>query len=382
MKIALLTPGGVDRSGRFRVIPVFLWLIERLAREGHEVHVFVPRQEPEPGRWDLLGATVHNAGRRPHGVRLLGRIVEEHRRGAFDVIHALWANGPGVLGAVAARLLRVPMVLSLPGGDVANHRAIAYGGLATVRGRLALRLAVAGADAVNTPSAWMADLAAKAGIRAEPIVLGVALDRWPPSAPRQRRVHEPIRLLHVANLNLVKDQATLLRGMALLKRRGIAFTLEIAGFDARGGDVQCLAAELGLQAEVAFLGFMPHDLLRPLFDRADVLVVSSIHEAGPLVMLEAAIAGIPTIGTKVGHIADFAPEAAVCVPVGDASALAAAVEQLARNEPHRLHIAAAAQARALRFDADQTCRAFQRVYREVVRPRATRSSEAEISSRV
>jgi glycosyltransferase involved in cell wall biosynthesis len=382
VKIALLTPGGVDRSGRFRVIPVFLWLIERLAREGHEVHVFVPRQESEPGRWQLLGATVHNAGRWPHGPRLLWRIAEEHRRGAFDVIHALWANGPGVLGTIAARLLRVPLVLSLPGGDVADHREIAYGGLSTTRGRFALRFAVAGADAVNTPSAWMAGLAARAGIRADVIALGVALDRWPPTGLRQRREGEPIRLLHVANLNRVKDQPTLLRAMALLKRRGVPFTLEIAGFDALAGEVQRFAAGLGLQAEVAFLGFVPHDQLRPLFDRADVLVVSSIHEAGPLVTLEAAIAGVPTIGTQVGHIADFAPEAAVGVPIGDVAALADAIGQLAADEPRRLRIAAAAQERALRLDADHTCREILRVYRAVARSRATRSSEAEISSRV
>ena len=33
MRIALITPGGVDRSGTHRVIPCLLWLIERLAAE-------------------------------------------------------------------------------------------------------------------------------------------------------------------------------------------------------------------------------------------------------------------------------------------------------------------------------------------------------------
>jgi hypothetical protein len=32
MKIALVVRGGVDRGGRERVVPVLLWLIERLAR--------------------------------------------------------------------------------------------------------------------------------------------------------------------------------------------------------------------------------------------------------------------------------------------------------------------------------------------------------------
>ena len=53
MKIALLVPGGVDRSATTKVIPCLLWLIERLA-EGHEVHVFALRQEDRPGTWPLL----------------------------------------------------------------------------------------------------------------------------------------------------------------------------------------------------------------------------------------------------------------------------------------------------------------------------------------
>ncbi|HEU4559853.1 MAG TPA: hypothetical protein VFS20_18520, partial [Longimicrobium sp.] len=63
MKVALVVPGGVDRSGTHRVIPVLLWLIERVARV-HELHVFALRQEPRPATWELLGARVHNAGGR------------------------------------------------------------------------------------------------------------------------------------------------------------------------------------------------------------------------------------------------------------------------------------------------------------------------------
>ena len=61
MKIAMLVPGGVDRSGELRVIPAFVALIERLARD-HELHVFALHQEARPARWMLRGAHVHNAG--------------------------------------------------------------------------------------------------------------------------------------------------------------------------------------------------------------------------------------------------------------------------------------------------------------------------------
>ena len=370
MKIALLTPGGVDRDGRTKVIPVLLWLIERLVSQGHEVHVFATDQEPEPGRWELLGAAVHNAGRRPRGLRQLGMLVAEHRRGPFDVTHAWWAAGPGAVGAIAARLLGVPMVLSLPGGDVIDHPAIGYGARITARGRLLVRLAVAGASAINTPSVWMGRQAAKLGVASETIALGVALDRWPPLAPRGREDGAPLRLLHVASLNRVKDQPTLLRAMALLKQRGVRFELEIAGFDTLGGAIERLAGELGLAEEVRFLGFLPHDRLRPRFERADVFVMTSIHEAGPASLLEAAVAGLPVVGTEVGHFADFAPEAAVAVPVGDPEALADALEQLACNEPRRLLLAAAAHDRALRLDADFTCRELTRAFREVTARRA------------
>ena len=61
MKLALVVPGGVDRSGEFRVIPVLLALIRRLACE-HEVHVFALRQEASADCWHLVGAHIHNIG--------------------------------------------------------------------------------------------------------------------------------------------------------------------------------------------------------------------------------------------------------------------------------------------------------------------------------
>src|SRR5258708_40094329 len=61
MRIALVVTGGVDRSGRERVVPVLLWLVERLARR-HDVHVFALHHYREPCSYPLLGATVHDVG--------------------------------------------------------------------------------------------------------------------------------------------------------------------------------------------------------------------------------------------------------------------------------------------------------------------------------
>jgi glycosyltransferase involved in cell wall biosynthesis len=103
--------------------------------------------------------------------------------------------------------------------------------------------------------------------------------------------------------------------------------------------------------------------------QAHVSVISSRHEAGPLALLEAAAVGVPTVGTAVGHIMEWAPEAAVAVPIGNAEALAAALRQVLADEALRLRLARAAQLWALREDADYTAACFDTVYSELLRPR-------------
>ena len=83
-------------------------------------------------------------------------------------------------------------------------------------------------------------------------------------------------------------------------------------------------------------------------------------------MLEAAVAGVPTVGTAVGHVADWSRAAAVAVPIGDAAALVPEVEALLADEPRRMAIATEAQARAIAIDADYTATAFERIYAEMV----------------
>ena len=55
MRIGLVVSGGVDRSGRDRVTPSLLWLVERLARR-HDLQVFVLHYYPQPCSYPLLGA--------------------------------------------------------------------------------------------------------------------------------------------------------------------------------------------------------------------------------------------------------------------------------------------------------------------------------------
>jgi len=86
-------------------------------------------------------------------------------------------------------------------------------------------------------------------------------------------------------------------------------------------------------------------------------------------MLEAAVAGVPTVGTAVGHIREWSPAAAACAPVGDWARLSKIISQLIEDDDLRLRIAREARQRAVREDANYTAECFQTLYATCSRPR-------------
>jgi glycosyltransferase involved in cell wall biosynthesis len=360
MKLALVVPGGVDRTGEFRVIPVLLALIERLART-HDVHVFALRQEAVAGQWKLVGATIHNIGDGWPRLRAIAAIRAEHRRAPFDVVHAIFSGSCSLVAVAAATLLRLPSLVHIAGGELVALHEIDYGGRRKWKGRLREAVVLRSAHIITAASAPIIDSLRVLGLKAQRVPLGVDLDAWPPLAPRIRSAKQA-RLIHVASLNRVKDQPTLLRALAVLAEAGLEFEMDIVGYDTLQGEMDGLVHQLGLERHVRFLGFKTQRELRPIMASADLLVMSSLHEAGPLVMLEAALVGVPTIGTAVGHIAEWSPSAALAVPVGDHAALASAIQRVLEDEQLRLQLAETAQQRALSEDAVYTARMFETLY--------------------
>jgi len=100
-------------------------------------------------------------------------------------------------------------------------------------------------------------------------------------------------------------------------------------------ECRALAGSLGIAHKVKFLGFQKIDALLP---KVGLLVLSSISEALPLVVLEGYAAGVPSIATDVGScrqlIYGLAGEDAALGPAGrvvgiaDPTALAAAAIEL------------------------------------------------------
>jgi glycosyltransferase involved in cell wall biosynthesis len=231
------------------------------------------------------------------------------------------------------------------------------------------------ATVVTCASAPIAELVAQRGVEAQRLPLGVDLGRWPLRAPVRRHPDELPRLVHVGSLNPVKDQPTLLRALRQLADRGRDFRLDVVGEDTLGGSVQALAVELGLAERVRFHGFLTQRELRLVVEAAHVALISSRHEAGPVVVLEAAAAGVPTVGTCVGHIAEWSLDATLAVPCQDSVALAAAIESVLDDENLRMRLAQEGLRRAEREDADETARACDEIYRRLAKRAVVRVAE-------
>ena len=147
-----------------------------------------------------------------------------------------------------------------------------------------------------------------------------------------------------------------------LRARGVLFMLDVVGEDTLHGKIMHRTRQLKLEACVRFRGFLPQRALKEYMYAADLLIVTSRHEAGPLVALEAAAAGVPTVGTHVGLLADWAQVAARTVKIGDSFALAQEIAELLSREDERLRLAGHAQQRAVTENADITTRRIRDVY--------------------
>lgn len=360
MRTALVVTGGVDSSAREKVIPSLLSLIERLARQ-HELHVFALRYLSAATTYPLLGATVHDLGS-PRGIARQYRALRSAmaRVGRFDIIHGYWALPAGLVSVLVGRRLGVPSVVTFDSGEFVGIPDIHYGAQLSWRQRLAVRATARLATRSLVCTRYQQSLGQELGVTAAVVPLG-ADPRW--LSPPERRIEgPPWRLLHVGSINPVKDHNTLLRAFEILIARGVDASLDIVGEDTMQGAAQRLAARLGLQSRVTFHGARQHDQLQAFYRRAHLFVLSSRHEAAGMVVLEAALCGLPVVGSAVGYIADWAPERAAGVRPHDPEALASAIAALLANQERRQTMADAAFAWAGQHDADRTAGELLQVY--------------------
>ncbi len=207
---------------------------------------------------------------------------------------------------------------------------------------------------------------------------GIEADAWRPDARARAATRGELGLadeflwLAVGRLDAVKDYATLLRAMTGTPRTA---RLLIAGCGPLQSELAQLAARLGLDRRVRFLGFEPN--VARWMRAADGFVLSSRYEGLPMVLLEAGACGLPSVATDVAGTREVLAtgETGWLAPAGDADGLAGAMTKLMRTPPEERRAMGerARQQVTERFSLETVLDRWERLYAELLdRNRARR----------
>lgn len=141
-----------------------------------------------------------------------------------------------------------------------------------------------------------------------------------------------IRLLYVGALQDIKGVDVLVRGFAHVLQRGYDATLSIAGSGPFENQLHELARDLGVDAQIEWLGYVDHDELAEVYDEADVFVYPGLlDEPFGRVLLEALATHTPIVASDVGSTDYIVGPAGERFASNDETALADAFERLIEN---------------------------------------------------
>jgi glycosyltransferase involved in cell wall biosynthesis len=324
LNIGILLPGFSADENDW-AIPVQHNLMRELSTQAN-VRILALRYPHHRENYNLFEAEVTPLGytHQARGLRRLQLWAEAlftlrklHRETPFDILHAMWADETGAIAVWAGKILKIPLVVSVLGGELARVKG--YGLQHSPFSRWLVGQAMQ-ADKVLVACSYLEKLVqVRYPAKIERLVLGVDTERFQPK-PDMRK---PNHLIHAASLLPVKDQATLLRALARLPRD---FTLDIVGEGSERPKLETLAKNLKISERLRFCGAVAYPEMPTYFQKASLHVLSSLHEGLGMVTLEAAACGIPTVSTAVGIVPDY-PELGIAVPLGDDAAMAAAILQ-------------------------------------------------------
>ncbi|HKI26986.1 MAG TPA: glycosyltransferase [Candidatus Sulfotelmatobacter sp.] len=248
--------------------------------------LFCGRESP----WQRAKALLHTWLGAGYALRL-----QEH---AVEHIHVHHGYFGSWIAMVAARLLDVGFSLTLHGSDLLLHPSY-------------LDVKLANCVFCLTVSEYNRCLLFERypTLDANKVVvsrLGVEVDERANFFPGRTQTRcATFTLLSVGRLHVVKDHAFLVRACAQLQAAGVEFECSIAGDGPERRNLERLIAKYSLEDRVTLLGHVPREQMNSLYDRADVVVLTSRSEGIPLVLMEAmargrivlapAITGIPEL---------------------------------------------------------------------------------------
>jgi glycosyltransferase involved in cell wall biosynthesis len=163
----------------------------------------------------------------------------------------------------------------------------------------------------------------------------------------------------------LKGFETPIRAIAKLADRFPALRLLIAGSDnGYRSTLQTLAASLGIESRVVFLGPVERPVLAHLYRRSGCFVVSSFTESFSMVTLEAMSQGAPCVLSATGGMLDLGQEGvdALFFPPGESGRLAMAIERIVTAKELARELSRNAIVTSKRYEWPEVARRYEAEY--------------------
>jgi glycosyltransferase involved in cell wall biosynthesis len=259
--------------------------------------------------------------------------VDDQRRErvALDILgNEEFAIPTGPAGLAIAKILRVPNILTLHGGEL-FRQPLELTGYKNPLLNAVVRCIINRATRVHANSHDTANAARQfLGITRDIHIISTGFSRpaaFPEPPPRVPAPEARVRLVMVSRLVERKGLTYLLE--ALQDIHPERWLLTLVGDGPEETPLKALAERLGIAENLRFVGFVSEAEKFEHLAAADLFVLPTLHEGLGLVYFEAMYAGLPIITTNNGGQTDFLTpeENALLVPIKDGEALRAAIER-------------------------------------------------------
>ncbi len=377
-RIAVIVPGGVQEDQN---IPAIVGLLSRLSKSTR-IHIY-----------SFSGGPIHPLLNRPAIIRELPpkllrwskllsmkyfffKILADHRRHVFSLLHCFWVNPAGITGLFTNLLIKIPFLLSLPGGDTVYLKSINYGGMRSPFYRALIRWCCGRADRVTILSRYQESIMKKNRAyprRATVIPFGVDTNAF---SYRPKDFSTPLRMISIGNINRVKDIFLQIDTLAILRRK-IDSRLTIVGPDHLNGKVREYARALRVEQFIDWIGKRPNLEVPSLLQSSHLLLHTAWYDAQAVVIMEAFAAGTLVAGTRVGMLSDMEFNEEYTVSEHDPSLLAEKILQLIDNPGRMRSIRERNRKYAEEYSIEWTVMQYQKLYQEMIgekQPRMGRSA--------
>jgi glycosyltransferase involved in cell wall biosynthesis len=176
------------------------------------------------------------------------------------------------------------------------------------------------------------------------------------------RLFDPPVIGSIGRLDRQKGFDQLIRALALVP----GARLVLVGDGPERASLELLAKEAGVEERVTFAGW--RDGARRLLATFDVFVLPSRFEGLPLVIIEAMLARLPVVATRVGSVAEIVEdkETGLLVEPERPDQLAHALRTLVLAPQMRSSMGALGRTRASGFGADAMARRYEELYEEIL----------------